>query len=276
MLRLSVLMVEYFSLPDIRECIASLEGMAHGLALSPLVVSNSQYGPEELERQRAEFGDAVFLSTGANNGYAGGVNFGIENAPEADYFLILNPDARWKEGQLLELLESLEADPEVGILGPGVVDAAGRKQPSSRAFPKPLTPLLTRTCLAHTPAGKRECQRYFQSNMPSQSSPLGRRDADWVSGGAMLVSRAAALRIGPMDDRYFMYMEDVDWCRTAWSKGLRVVHDPRWEVHHAGQHASLRPGLMRLFSRHTRCHVGSLVRYFWKWKRSAAGWTERP
>lgn len=269
MIHLAVIMVEYNSLTDVRECIASVTKAAAGVILTPLVVSNSEYSAESLERHKEEFGQKVFHSTHANLGYAGGVNFGLSLAPEAHFFLILNPDARWSKGSLAELLSTLQAQPDIGILGPNIVNDAGVRQPTARAFPSPLTALLTRTFLVHTRAGKKEFQRYFHSNMPSAKATQTPCDTDWVSGGAFIISKEAIACAGPMDDRYFMYMEDVDWCRTVWKIGLRVVHDTRYEACHAGKHESVNGEWWPLINTQSVHHIKSYLKYFLKWGRKS-------
>jgi hypothetical protein len=276
MFRLTIIIVEYQSIKDVRECIDSLPLISQGVQLTPLVISNSKYSQEGLEGYKQEFGAKVFHSTGTNTGYAGGVNYGLNISPPTDFYLILNPDARWQRGSLTSILSSLDEQPEIGILGPAIFDDSGNRQPTARAFPSPLTVPLIRTPLVRTRAGQKEWQRYLCSNMPPTDAPMTPRCADWVSGGAMFVSQHAIDRIGQMDERYFMYMEDVDWCRSAWSAGLQVIHDPRWEVQHSGRHASSAPGSFRILNKHTRAHVRSAVLYFIKWFLFPARWTNRP
>ena len=276
MFRLTVIIVEYQSIKDVRECIDSLTAVAHGIQLTPVVVSNSEYSQEDLEGYKQEFGPEVFHSTGTNSGYAGGVNYGLQLSPSADFYLIMNPDARWQRGSLASILSSLGGQPGVGILGPAIFDESGDRQPTARAFPSPLTVLLTRTPLVHTRAGQKEWQRYLYSNMPPTDAAMTPCCADWVSGGAMFLSQSAVDRIGRMDERYFMYMEDVDWCRSAWSAGLQVIHDPRWEVQHSGRHASSASGPFRVLNKQTRAHIWSALLYYIKWLRFPAGRTSRP
>lgn len=263
MFRLTVIIVEYKSMPDVRECIQSLLPFAEGIQLAPLVLSNSQYSAAQVEDYKREFGQDSFHSTGTNAGYARGVNLGLKLANGAGYYLILNPDARWIGGSLRALVEMMAKEPNLGILGPGIYDKEGIQQPTARAFPRPSTVFLTRTWLARTGRGKKESARYFQRARLG----TGQFRTDWVSGGAFIISSAAVSLTGPMDERYFMYMEDVDWCRATWAAGLSVVHDPRWSVCHAGRHASLGLPMSRLAQRQLRNHIKSMLRYHVKWKR---------
>jgi N-acetylglucosaminyl-diphospho-decaprenol L-rhamnosyltransferase len=264
--QLAVIIVEYKSTQDVRECIQSLLPFADGVRLTPLVLSNSQYGAAQVQDYKKEFGQDTFHSTGTNAGYAGGVNLGLQLAPRADFYLILNPDARWIGGTLRALMERMAKEPKLGILGPGIYNEEGIQQPTARAFPKPTTALLTRTWLARTGRGRKESTRYFQHSRLGE----GPFSTDWVSGGAFIISRAAVSLAGPMDERYFMYMEDVDWCRTARATKLLVIHDPRWSVCHAGRHASLSLALAGLARGQLRHHIKSMLRYHLKWKRLRA------
>ena len=82
----------------------------------------------------------------------------------------------------------------------------------------------------------------------------------------MFVEREAALAVGPMDDRFFMYMEDVDWCRRFWEQGFRVVYDPEAVAYHYHAKGSARGGILGLFfNRLTWWHIASAYRYFMKY-----------
>ena len=92
-----------------------------------------------------------------------------------------------------------------------------------------------------------------------------KRFVDWVSGGAMLVRMAAIKEVGGMDERYFLYIEDVDWCKTMGKAGWKVLYDPRATVLHAGRHSSISNGVFSILTSTTRWHLTSLWKFFCKW-----------
>jgi GT2 family glycosyltransferase len=98
------------------------------------------------------------------------------------------------------------------------------------------------------------------------------KEVDWIMGSAMFVRRAAVLDVGPMDRRFFMYMEDVDWCRRFWEAGWRVMHVPSVTLYHYHGKGSARGGFLRslLMNRLTWYHISSAAKYFWKYLGKAA------
>jgi GT2 family glycosyltransferase len=92
------------------------------------------------------------------------------------------------------------------------------------------------------------------------------KEVDWLMGSALLVSREAVEKVGLMDTRYFMYMEDVDWCRRFWENGFKVVFYPLVEMHHYHGKGSAKGGVIRslLLNKYTWIHISSAIKYFKK------------
>lgn len=259
-MRLSIVIIEYYCMDLLQNCLRSIRTQYSALAHESIIVSNSRYSDDELNDFKKLNPEVRLVSTGENIGYAGGVNEGLRIA-RGDYVLILNPDCVLMDDRIETIMNSMDCDNLWAIAGPMVVDDHGAIQPSCRRFPRPWTFLLARTPLRHLPFGRTEAQRYFMEDFDHST----RRCVDWVSGGAMLLKASALDAIGEMDRRYFLYMEDVDWCRACWNKGLRVVFDPTSTVLHAGRHQSIRGGVLtRIVSRNTRLHMESLAKYFLK------------
>jgi hypothetical protein len=247
---------------DVHQCLESVVRNLSGLKYECIVVSNSVYHIEELEKHRVALGDtANLISSGGNLGYAGGVNFALQNA-YGEYVYILNPDCRLLDGRVVDLMLAMDVDSDWVISGPKVLDETGVRQPSCRRFPRPWTFLMVRSLLSRLPWSEREKKRYLMTDLLNDDV----RPVDWVSGGALLIKRAALSSIGGMDERYFLYMEDVDWCRHAWQSGYKVVYWPLSCVVHAGQHKSIQPGLHVLLDRHFRWHLMSMTKYFLKFR----------
>jgi len=257
---LSIVIIEYHGIDLIEACLASLEKHLSGLTWECLVVSNSEYGADMLADLRKRLPSARVIANDRNRGYAGGVNRALPEC-RAPYAFILNPDCRLIDDNVDELIAFLQNNTGVAAVGPKVVDDDGKVQPSCRRFPRIWTFLLVRSALRQMPGASTERRRYLMEDFDRKSE----RDVDWISGGAMLVRKSAIEKVGPMDERYFLYMEDVDWCRRFWRSGLRVVYLPVSTVVHAGQHASIQGGLKSLASRHTRMHLGSMGKYFLKY-----------
>ena len=267
MTQVMIVIVEYRAKEETIACLESIDLCMRDVTWQCTVVSNSGYPAAE----RAEFSKSLtparLIDSGRNRGYAGGVNYGLREAlkTRVPAVLILNPDCRFLDGSIGELLEALDGDPRVGIVAPSVVDGEGRLQPSCRRFPKPWTFLLVRGPLRFLKATRAERRRYLMADFDHRDQ----RDVHWVSGGAMLVRSEAIRAVGLMDESYFLYMEDVDWCRSFWRLGWKVRYCPRCTVRHDGKHQSVEGMSCLLRSAHPWFHLGSMFKYFWKWNVEA-------
>lgn len=154
--------------------------------------------------------------------------------------MLINPDVRIRGVDSRLLLNWLESQPDVGILGPLVLNPDGTVQGSARGFPTGLTGLFGRSSLL---------SRFFPNNsitrknvMTWKTDPSSVLDVDWVSGACMIVRREAIEDVGSLDERFFMYWEDADWCRRMWRKKWRVVYYTDFSViHYAGKSSRSSP-----------------------------------
>lgn len=182
--------------------------------------------PEAIER---EFEDVEVLRV-PNRGFAAGNNIGIAWA-QGRYVLLLNPDVEVLDGDFAELVAALDSRPDVGIASVLQRGTDGELQFSMRRFPSPARDLGESLFAARWPVFK---------SMQELDVEAGRYrreiSADWVVG-AFLCARAEAIAsIGPMDERFFLYSEEIDWCLRAHQAGWDVRHLPVMTVtHHAGR-----------------------------------------
>ncbi|NLT34808.1 MAG: glycosyltransferase family 2 protein [Gaiellales bacterium] len=163
------------------------------------------------------------LHTG-NFGFAAANNLGIA-ATEAPYVLLLNPDAVLSRGGLDKLMWTAESDPRAGIVGPLVLNPDGSVQADSFGrFPSLVTTLKA---YAWRLRERRQGNRAL-----SPPAPTSTQQVDWVTGACMLVRRAAIEDAGPMDEGFFLYYEDVDWCLRLREQGWKVLLAPGARVTH--------------------------------------------
>jgi N-acetylglucosaminyl-diphospho-decaprenol L-rhamnosyltransferase len=182
--------------------------------------------PEAIER---ELDDVTVLRV-PNRGFAAGNNAGIARAG-GRYVLLLNPDVELRDGSLADLIVALDSRPDVGIASVVQRGVDGELQFSMRRFPSPLRDLGESLFAARWPLfGDMQeldmrVDRYGQETSP-----------DWVVGAFMCVRSEAIESIGPMDERFFLYSEEIDWCLRARQAGWDVRHLPVMTVtHHAGR-----------------------------------------
>lgn len=258
---LSIIIVNYRTGPLTRVLIKSLLPQV-GENMEIIVVDNNSRD-ESVGFLRSDFPDIRVVENEMNVGFAGGVNAGIR-AATGKYYLILNPDMVALPGALKTLVKFMETHPEVGMAGGKLVSPAGKLQYSCFRFYRPMTILYRRTMLGKTPSGKQELVRFEMHDYER----LTIREVDWLQGSCMMVRRAAVDEVGLMDEeRFFMYFEDVDWCRRLWQAGWKVMFVPEAEFSHFHQRSSETGSLKAvLTNKLTREHIKSAIKYFWKYR----------
>jgi len=234
---LSVVVVTYQSRDHILACLRSLdaglranEERSPALAWECVVLDNdSRDGTPELVAGEAPW--ARLVRTGANLGYARAVNRGIA-ATSGAMVLVLNPDCVWHPGAIQTLAAWLGSQPRCGVAAPRILNSDGTLEYSARGYPDSLTFLFNRySLLSRLWPGNPWSRRYLLLDWDHASA----RSVDWVSGAAMLVRRAAIEAVGAMDEAFFMFNEDVDWCRRMNEAGWSVDYVPAATVvHHIG------------------------------------------
>jgi N-acetylglucosaminyl-diphospho-decaprenol L-rhamnosyltransferase len=223
--RLTVVVVTYNSAADIGACLDAVTAAAAATAHDIVVVDNaSADGTAALVRSR--WPHARVLDAGGNLGFSRANNLGIR-ATSGELVLLLNPDTVPGAGSIDRLVEVLDAQPDVAVAGPRLVDAAGRAELSFGAMIGPLAELrqklLTRGHARGWPIVAARVERASrQASFP-----------DWVSGACLLIRRADLERAGLLDERYFLYTEDVDLCAAVRVRGRLVRFSPEAEVVHA-------------------------------------------
>jgi hypothetical protein len=224
---LSVVIVNYRSREPLLQCLASLEADAAGLARETVVVDNDP-GDGALAAVAREFPGVRGVANRENVGYARAVNQGIA-ATSGEFVLVMNPDCVVGRGALASLLGYLHAHPRTAVVGPMIHDGEGRLEYSARAFPDHLTFLFNRySLLTRLFPGNRFSRRYLLTDWDHASA----RDVDWLSGACLMVRRAAIVQVGAMDEAFFMFNEDVDWCRRMKLAGWAVTYVPDARVVH--------------------------------------------
>ena len=182
---------------------------------------------ETVEMLRDEFPDVVTVPSEENLGFAGGTNLAVERA-SADTLLLLNPDTEVREGALERLAGFVQSHAEVGAAGPAVHGPDGRLQHTCHAFPH-LWLTLVRQLGLHRAFPKSRVFGAYDMTWWDHAEP---RHVDWLSGVCIATTRAVWDRVGPLDEGYFMYAEDVDWCYRLKQAGYDCTYLPDAEIMH--------------------------------------------
>ncbi len=258
---LTVAINSYRNAHMLRLCIESVRSAARGIDCE-LIVADSATQDDTRDLMRQEYPDVTFLPDTRNIGFGAMVNKCLDIA-KGTYIFLINSDTILEEETLTNLLSYFDAHPHIGILAPAQKSFAGRIVPTCFRFYKPLTIVYRRTPLGRLPFARRHLARFEMRDYDGKDV----REVDWVIGSAMMVQRTKVDEVGGMDPRFFMYMEDVDWCRRFWQRGYPVVYNPHITLYHYYGKGSAAGGFWRslLLNRLTWVHIGSAVKYFAKY-----------
>ncbi len=224
MSRLAIVVVTHNSRAEVDALLGSLASTPPAVDHEIVIVDNASADgtPEHLRRQ---WPAVRVIETGANLGFARASNVGIR-ATRGDLVLCLNPDTIVPAGTLDRLVARLDGRPEVAVIGPRLVDERGRAELSWGLRPTPWHELRQKLL-----------QRGAERKLPLLADRVERltrraRDVDWVSGACLLIRRADLEAAGLFDERYFMYVEDVDLCLAVRRAGRVVLFAPDIEITH--------------------------------------------
>jgi GT2 family glycosyltransferase len=224
MTRLSIVIVTYNSRDDIDACLEALVRQPPRLDCEILVVDNAS-ADGTAAAVRGRWPAVRVVDAGANLGFARASNLGVRQT-SGDLILLLNPDTIVRPGAIDTLAATLDARVDAAAAGPRLVDVHGRPELSFGAMIGPFAELRQKVLVRGSERGLpfiRGCVERLTREP---------READWVSGACLMVRRADAEAVGLLDERYFMYAEDVDFCAALRARGRRVIFTPAAEVVH--------------------------------------------
>lgn len=227
---LSIVTVGYFSREPLMEGLRSLLPQMSGLEAEVVVVDNAS-ADGTLEALGREFPTVRRIANNDNVGYARAVNQGIR-ATTGEFVVVMNPDCLVQIGAISTLIDHLGAHPKTAMVGPKLINTNGTLELSARRFPDHFTFLFNRySLLTRLFPNNPYSARYLMSDWDHASE----RDVDWLSGAFLMVRRSAIDQVGGMDEAFFMFNEDVDWCRCMRLAGWNVTYVPSaLVIHHMG------------------------------------------
>ncbi len=250
---LSIIIVNWNVRELLRRCLASIYAGLGDLEVEVIVVDNASTDGS-VDAVRAEFPLVRLIANADNVGFTVGNNQGLRQS-RGRYVLLLNPDTEVVGDALTTMVAYMDAHPDVGALGPQLLWPDGRVQSSRRRFPTMATAFLESTILQQWFPRHPALARYYVLDRADDET----QDVDWVTGACLLARREAIEQVGLLDEGFFMYSEELDWCYRCRRAGWRVVYLPAAQViHHEGQSSGQVVPL-----RHVRFH-SSKVRFFGK------------
>jgi len=240
---LSIIIVSYNCKSYLKSCLDSIISYKPGTVSFEIIIvdNNSTDGSARMiEEEFLKYPFLKLIKNKENKGFSYANNIAIKNS-YSDYLLLLNSDTQVSEGsieKLLKFFDDRKKDGElVGAAGPKIINSDGSIQLSCRRFPSLFSAGI------YTILSKIKPDNRFSKNYKLENSDRSRPfTVDWVSGSAVMISRDAINHCGYFDERFFMYVEDVDLCYRFWQKGFKVYYCPYSEVlHHIGKSIQDKP-----------------------------------
>jgi GT2 family glycosyltransferase len=223
---LTVSIVSFQTRELLRECLAGLAPERESVAMEVTVVDNASHDATA-DMLRAEYPWVRVIENSTNRGFGAAHNQALRDAA-GRYWLVLNSDTVVRRGALRSLVGFMDANPTVAAAGPKLRFPTGGVQPSRRRFPTVATLFLESTQLQRFWPENPVLRRYYMADR-SDDEP---QDVDWLVGACLCLRAEAARRVGLFDERFFMYSEEMDWCRRVRAAGWRVSYVPSAEVLH--------------------------------------------
>ena len=253
-IELSVSVIAYRTPVLLKRCLEALEAERSSVGIDVTVIDNAS-GDGSADMVADQFPWVRIIRNRQNVGFGAAHNQALRHAT-GRYWLVLNSDAAPRPGALRVLVDFLQANPRVAVAGPGLRYPDGTVQPSRRRFPTVATLFVESTQIQRFIPRNPVLQRYYLADR-SDDEP---QDVDWLVGACLCVRAAAAAEVGLFDESFFMYSEELDWCRRFRAAGWRVAYVPSAEVVH------LEGGSSRLdLVARDRMFQASKLRYAAKW-----------
>jgi len=229
MINLSICIVSFRARDLLRECLLSIYETVDSLSFEIIIVDNhSEDGT--LEMLKNEFHNVRLLVNDHNTGYTRPNNQAIRES-RGRYIVLLNPDTLVKPNAIAELFGFLETHPQVGIVGPKVLNRDGTLQKQCRrSEARPWDSFCYFSGLSRLFPHDRRFAGYLMTYLDENST----HEAEAVSGSCMMIRRQVIEQIGYQDENFFAYQEDTDYCRRARLAGWKVFYDPSAQIVHYG------------------------------------------
>ena len=267
---LSIVIVNWNVRELLRRCLhsimSSLQLPASNFQIETIVVDNAS-SDGSVAMVEGEFPQVRLIANSENVGFTVGNNQGIA-ASQGRYILLLNPDTEIVGDTPTTMVEYMDHHPQVGALGPQLLNPNGSIQSSRRRFPTLATAFLESTVLQQWFPRNRATRHYYITDRPDDEV----QEVDWVTGACLLVRRETVEQVGLLDEGFFMYSEELDWCRRMKAQGWKVIYLPTARVVHHGaqsseqvksfQHVQFQRSKIRYFRKHHGPRQAEVLRLF--------------
>lgn len=240
----SVIIVNYNGLKFLKDCFDSLYAKLNGISFEIVVIDN-QSSDASCRFIKENYPDIVLIASRENLGFGKGNNEAVK-AAKGDYLLLINNDTIVLD-ELAPVFDFLKSDPAIGVLGINMLDKNRQYLPASGNFPNPANMFRLKKLLDK--GGE------FQTGNFSKEY----YEVDWLGGSFLALSKKTYEMIGGFDEDYFMYVEDVDFCKKIADKGYSRLFLPRFSyIHFVGFNSSKNPFLIKGYEIYISKHLHGL------------------
>jgi GT2 family glycosyltransferase len=259
-MNLSIIIVSWNSEEVIEACLSSIISHTRDIEYEIIVIDNDSHDRTKrilFDRfsKQIDAGKVHIIENSSNNGFAKAVNQGIARA-RGEYLLLLNPDTYIVDNAFVGMLGFMQAHEDVGVLGPALRFPDETVQPSCRRFPTFAAMALILLKAHHFLPATRPLRQYHMADFDHRES----RDVDQVMGAAYLIRRTLIDRIGQFDEDFWIWYEEVDFCKRTWQAGWRVHFFADSTVYHHKSKSFDQVASVRK----QRLHNRSMIHYFRK------------
>ena len=218
---LTVVIINWNTREDLLVCLDSVEFVTKGFTVETIVVDNgSQDGSQDIVKKCYPW--VSLIENKKNFGFAKAANDALRQM-KGRYALLLNPDTQVKHGAIEPLVSFMDTHIEAGVVGVQLLNSDGSRQNSIANFPSLATELLNKSLLRWLFPKK------FPGKERTYSEPV---EVNSVIGACLMVRRDALGQVGLLDEGYFLFLEETDWCYRMKKAGWKVYHIPQVEVYH--------------------------------------------
>jgi len=221
MIDLSIIVINWNTKEDLLHCLESIFKMGTGIQREVIVVDNGSRDGSGVEVKKA-FPTVHLIQNDRNIGFAKATNQGFKNS-SGRYVLLLNPDTQVKHGAIEQLVSFMDTHLEAGVAGAQLLNSDGSKQNSIANFPSLATELFNKSLLRWL------FPKRFPGKEKDYPEPI---EVDSVIGACMMVRQEAIEQVGLLDEDYFLFLEETDWCYRMKKEGWKIYHVPQAEIYH--------------------------------------------
>jgi GT2 family glycosyltransferase len=253
-MKLSIAIVHYRTPDLLLSCLRSIDAFPPVISYEVMVVDNySNDGTVDFIRNK--YPKIALIENSDNRGFGRAANQAFAQS-QAEFFLLLNPDISLGEGAIQHLLDGIQSNPSVGLCAPRLINPDGTLQYSCRRYHTLAAIVLRRTMLGRLFPNHKALRNYLMMDWDHSTA----REVDWVLGAAFMLRREAIPNGRVMDERYFLYFEDVDLCLRLRKAGWKVMYYPEAVMVHHHQ----RESASTIWNRAKFEHLKSWIKFSWK------------